>query len=90
MEPLAAQLNPDYTGMTSHCSLIPLELPGGSNRKDSACNAGDPGSIPGPGRSPAEGSGYPVQYSCLVNSMDRGAWRATVHRVVKSQTGLSD
>ena len=45
----------------------------------SACNAGDLGSIPGPGRSPGEGNGNPLQYSCLENPMDRGAWRATVH-----------
>ena len=48
--------------------------PGGSDGKESACNAGDPGSIPGSGRSPREGSGYPLQYSCLEKSMDRGAW----------------
>ena len=55
----------------------------------SACNAGDPGSIPGLGRSPGEGNGNPLQYPCLENSMDGGAWRATVHRVAKSQTRLS-
>ena len=54
--------------------------------RESACNAGDPGSIPGLGRSPGEGNGNPLQYSCLKNSMDRrGAWRATVHGVAKSQ-----
>ena len=61
--------------------------------KNPPANTGDmrdTGSVPGSGRAPGEGSGYPVQYSCLVNSMDRGALRATVHRVVKSQTGLSD
>ena len=47
--------------------------------KDSACNAGDTGSIPGSGRSPAEGNGNTLQYSCLEKSMDRGAWQATVH-----------
>ena len=47
--------------------------------KESSCSAGDQGSIPGSGRSPGEGNGYPLQYSCLENSMDRGAWRATVH-----------
>ena len=56
----------------------------------SACNAGDPGSIPGLGRSPGEGNGNPLQYSCLENSMDRGAWRATVHGVAERQTRLSD
>ena len=58
--------------------------------KESACNAGDPGSILGLGRSPGEGNGNPVQYSGLENSTDRGAWWATVHGVAKSQTGRSD
>ena len=52
--------------------------------KESACNAGDPGSIPGLGSSPGEGHGNPLQYSCLENSMARGAGQATVHRVAKS------
>ena len=63
---------------------------GGSDSKESACNAGDLGSIPGLGRSPGEGNGYPFQYSCLENSMDRGVQQATVHGVTKSQTQLSD
>ena len=63
---------------------------GGSAGKDSACSARDPGSIPGLGRSPGEGNGNPLQYSCLENSMDRGAWQATVHGVTKSQTWLRD
>ena len=63
---------------------------GGSDGKESAYNEGDPGSIPGSGRSPGEGNGYPRQYSCLENSMDRRAWQATVHGVTKSQTGLSN
>ena len=63
---------------------------GGSSRKEPSCNAGDPGSIPGSGRSPEEGNSYQLQYSCLENSMVRGAWQATVHAVTKSQTGLSD
>ena len=58
--------------------------------KKSTCNAGHPGSIPGLGRSPGEGNGYPLQYSCLENSMDIGDWWATVHGVSKSLTGLSD
>ena len=58
----------------------------GSVSKESACNVGDPGSIPGSGRSPGGGHGNPLQYSCLGNPMDRGAWRAAVHRVAKSQT----
>ena len=57
---------------------------------ESAYSAGEQGSIPGPGRSPGEGNGNPLQYSCLENSMDRGAWQATVNVVPKSQTGLSD
>ena len=52
--------------------------------KESACNAEDPGSIPRLRRSPGEENGYPLQYSCLENSMDRGAWQATVHAVAKS------
>ena len=56
----------------------------------SACKAGDLGSIPGLGRSPGEGNGNPLQYSCLENPMDRGAWWATVHRVIKSHTQLND
>ena len=51
-----------------------------------ACNAGDLGSIPGLGRSPGEGNDNPLQYSCLDNSMDRGVWHATVHRVAESLT----
>ena len=62
----------------------------GSEVKASACNAGDLGSIPGSGRSPGEGNGNPLQCSCLGNPMDRGAWWATVHRVTKSQTQLSN
>ena len=56
----------------------------------SACNARDLGSIPGSGRSPGEGNGNPLQYSCLENPMDGGAWSASVHGVTKSQTRLSD
>ena len=58
--------------------------------KKSACNAGDLGLIPGSGRSPGEGSAYPLQYSCLENPSERGAWEAPVHGVEKSQTRLSD
>ena len=58
--------------------------------KASARNAGDPGLIPGSGRSPGEGNGNSLQYSCLENPMDGGAWWATVHGVAKSQTQLSD
>ena len=54
---------------------------GGSDSKESACNSGNPGSIPELGKSPGEGHGYPLQYSCLENPMDRGTWRATVDRL---------
>ena len=57
---------------------------GGSDGKESTCNVGDLGSIPGLGRSPGEGSNYPLQYSCLENSTDRGDWWAIVHGVEKS------
>ena len=65
-------------------------FPGGSNCNKSACNAWDLGLIPGLGRSPGVGDVYPLQYSCLKNSMDRGAWQAPVHGAAKSQTRLSD
>ena len=65
-------------------------FPGGSEVKASACNMGDLGSIPGPGRSPGEGNGNPFQYSCLENPMDGGGWWATLHGVAKSRTQLSD
>ena len=65
------------------------EFPGGSEDEASACHAGDQGSIPGLGRSSGEGNGNPLQYSCLENPMDRGAWPATVHGVAKSWKRLS-
>ena len=64
-----------------------FKIPGDS---ESAYNAGDPGLIPRSGRSPGEGNGNPLQYSCLENSRERGAWGAIVHRVAKSQIQLSD
>ena len=69
---------------------IVLGFPGGSEVKASACNAGDPGPIPGSGRSPGEGNGNLLQYSCLENPMDGRAWWATVHGVAKSRTRLND
>ena len=63
-------------------------FPGGSVVKNPPANAGDAGLIPGSGRSPGEGNGNPLQYSCLRNPMNRGAWWATIHGVAKSQTGL--
>ena len=67
-----------------------MGFPGGSDGKESACNAGDLGLIPRLGRSPGEGNGNPLQYFCLENATDRGAWWATVHEVSKSWTQLSD
>ena len=72
---------------------LPLDsqgFPSSSAGKESTWNAGELGLIPGLGISPGEGNGYPLQYSCLENSMDRGAWQATVHGVAKSQTWLSN
>ena len=65
-------------------------FPGGSEVKTSACNAGDLVSIPGLGRAPGEGNSNPLQYSCLENPMDGGAWWAIVHGVTKGRTRLSD
>ena len=67
-------------------SFISKGLPWCSDGEESAWKAGDPGSIPGSGRSPGEGNGYPLRYSCLENSMDTGAWRATVHGSTESDT----
>jgi len=70
--------------------VIALDFSGGSEGKESACNAADLDSVPGLERFPVEGNGDPLQYSCLGNPKDRGAWWATVHGVVKSWTQLSD
>ena len=67
-----------------------MDFPGGSDGKASVYNAGDPGWIPGLGRSPEEGNGNPLQDYCLENPMDRGAWQATAHGITKSQTLLRD
>ena len=67
-------------------STLGLGFPGGSVDKESACNAGDRGSIPGSRRSPGEGNGNPLQYSGLENPMDGGTWQATSHEVARSQT----
>ena len=72
--------------MTEQSSQVALVV---KNPPVSVGDERDPGSIPGLGRSPGGGNGNPLQYSCLENPMDRGAWRATVHRVVKSQVQLS-
>ena len=66
-----------------------MSFPGGSGGKESACNAGDLGLIPGPGRSPGEGNGNPLQYSCLENSMDGGTWQATTHGVARVRHDLA-
>ena len=66
-----------------------IYFPRGSDGKESACSAGDPGSIPGLGRSPEEGNGNPLQYSCVENPVDGGAWQAPVPGVTKSRTQLS-
>ena len=68
----------------------PWGFPGGSDGRESTCNAGDLGLLPGWGRSPGEGKGNPLQQSCLEKSMDRGAWWAAVHGVTKSWTQLKD
>ena len=70
--------------------LAKFGFPGGSDCKESACNVGAPGSIPGLGRSPGEGNGNPLQYSCLENFIDRGAWRAKVHGVAESWNWMSN
>ena len=67
-----------------------MGFPGGSAVKNPPANAGDVGSIPESGRSPGEGNGNPLRYSCLGNPMDRGAWQATVHGITEGQTQLSD
>ena len=82
----------DFRGWKEHRNCLPkvLSFPGDSEVKASACNAGDLGSIPGLGRSPGEGNGNPLHYSCLENPMDRGAWWDILHGVAKSRTRLSD
>ena len=69
---------------------IYLDFPGGSDGRASTYSAEDLDSIPGSGRSPGDGNGNPLRYTCLENPMERGAWWATVHGVTKSQTRLSD
>ena len=75
---------------TISSSVTPFSSRDDSDGKESACNVGDPGSILGWWRSPGEGNGSPLQYSCLENLMDKGTWQATVHGVAESQTQLSD
>ena len=85
-EVLSVQILGQYLGLSRSKNGLPCS----SESKESSCNTRDPGSIPGLGRPSGEGNGYPLQYSGLENSMDRGAWQATVHGVTKSWTQLSD
>ena len=81
-----------YINKKSHIfyTIFIRNVPGGSDCKESAHNAEDPGLIPESGRSHGEGNGYPLQYSCLENPIDRGPWWATVHGGPKSRAPLSD
>ena len=80
----------EYLNFILHLSIYSVGFPCGSEGKDSACNAGDLSLIPGSGRSSGEANGSPLQYSCLENPMDGEAWRATVHRVTKNLSRVSD
>ena len=85
---LLGQEDPLGKGQAIHSSI--LGFPGGPDGKESTSNVGDMGSIPGLGRSPGEGSGNPLQYSCLENPYGQRSLEATVHGITKSQTRLSD
>ena len=87
---LAAPSSPPRVQSLTSASVIIRGFPGGSDGKESACNARDLCSLPGLGRSRREGNGNPLQYSCLENPRDREIWRATVHGVIESWTRLSD
>ena len=78
-----------YLGINLLKETKVMGFPHSSVGKSSACNAGDPGSIPGLGRSPGEENGSPLQYSCLENPMDKGDWQATVHRIVRVRHDLA-
>ena len=91
-EPSSSEAQPCGMTLASvlSCPYVPIRgFPGGSEVKASACNAGDPGSIPELGRSPGEGNGNPLQYSCRENTMEGRAWQTTVHGVAKSRTRLA-
>ena len=75
--------NPEKRWLLIEADKVIESFPGGSDDKESTCNVGDQGLIPGSGRFSGEGNGNPLQYSCLENSMDRGAWWATFHSVTK-------
>ena len=80
-----------YLIQNGHYTFYELSgFPGGHSGKESACNAGDLDLIPGLGRSPGGGYGNPLQYFCLKNPMDRGAWWATVHGIADSRTQVND
>ena len=79
-----------WSGVYLQVLLCCQGFPSGSDGKETACNAGDLGLIPGSGRPPGEENGNPLQYSCLENPMVRGAWQSTVHGVAKSRTRLSN
>ena len=79
-----------YCAKKFKCFFYGRGFPGGSVGKETACNEGNPRSTPGLGRPPRKGKAYPLQYSGLKNSTDRGAWWATVHGVAKSQTRLNN
>ena len=83
-------VEPQKSGQKKCFPVKSRGFPGGSAVKNQPANVGDVGSIPGLGRFPGGGNDNPLQYSCLKNSMDRGAWRATVCGVTKSQTQLRD
>ena len=72
-----------YRNVLFFYTLIVRDFPGGSEGKESACNAGNPGLIPGSGKSPGEGNGYSLQSSCLWDPIDRGHWQATAHGIAK-------
>ena len=86
----AAGISIFFLFLSRMCNIFLPTFPGHSDSKESTCTVGDPGLIPGPARSPGEGNENPLQYSCLENSMDRGACQATVHGVAQSQTRLRD
>ena len=94
MEPTCPALEVQSFKKNFYWGVVDLQccnsFPDGSVGKESAYNAGDLDSIPGLGRSPGGGHGNPLQYSCLENPMDRGAWQAAVHGVIKSWTRLSE
>ena len=81
---VSTRTEPDHPGAKQQCCvLVCMGISGDFAGEESTCNAGDAGSIPGSRRSPGEGNGNPLQYFCLENSMDRGAWWATVHGVTR-------